>query len=349
MNNIIKKLIAVALVVTMATGCSAANESSGTGSSVSSDKESSSSTESTTISSTESESSSENSSSESSSESTQSASETVSSNESTSGETSKPDDKKEGITVYGKMSLIRTTCALCYDETENVKNDFSDINFTVFDKDGNEVFKGNLIDNKNKEFSMYDGYAFEMQLPEWQEGSSYKIAFENLPVYYADYLLATRTNKEYYQVETTMNEKGKYNATIDMTYYYYSFDYIDPQTGEVTKMKQEIGTHTPIKFSFNYKEKGQKHCYYSVLDENGKLIPNADIVMITDKGEYKTNTGLSGVGHMTGYSNGEMIKQWDVYYNNKLIYTVENTVNWRTSRDISLYGLKLLGIDVTKL
>lgn len=71
--------------------------------------------------------------------------------------------------------------------------------------------------------------------------------------------------------------------------------------------------------------------------------------MKTNKGEYRTNTGKTGIGQMTGYTSGENIKQWDVYYNNVLLRSVENTINRRTSSDINLFGIKLLGIDVTTL
>lgn len=256
---------------------------------------------------------------------------------------------EEEITIYGKLALIRTTYVFCYDTIENMKNSFKDINYTVLDNDGNEVFKGNLEENMNKEFTMYDGIAFEMKVPEWKEGSKYKVAFENLPIYYADYLLGTRTEKENNQVEPVMNADGTFNAVIDIAYYHYSFDYTDPQTGNVTEMSQEIGTDVPIKFSYTYKEKGKKHYYYSVIDENDNLIPNVEVVMKTNKGEYRTNTGSSGLGHMTGYTNGEMIKQWDVYYNNVLLATVDNTINKRTSSDIDIFGLKLLGIDGANL
>ena len=236
MNKIIKKLIAVALVVTMATGCSAANESSNTGSNVSSDKESSSSAESSISSSTESESSSSESSSESSS--SESISESSSSGESS---TSEPEEKKDGITLYGKLYLILTNYVVCNGELESTNNTnyYNDINYTVFDKDGNEVFKGNLIKNMNDEFSMYDGIAFEMQVPEWKEDSTYKVAFENLPEDYSEYLIATRTNKETFQVETTMNENGKYNATVDIEYFFYESSYTDPATGKTSIVKQE--------------------------------------------------------------------------------------------------------------
>lgn len=343
MNKIIKKLIATALVLSLLTGCSASNESSNTNSG-DIGKESSASNESSTSSSTESESSSSESSSESSS--SESISESSSSGESS---TSEPEEKKDGITLCGKLYLIRTTQVFCYDTIENMSNSFDDINYTVFDKDGNEVFKGNLIKNMNEEFSMYDGLAFDMQVPEWKEGSTYKVAFENLPVEYSEILTAARTNRETFEVETTMNENGKYNATVDIEYFFYESSYTDPATGKTSIVKQEFGVNNTISFRHAYKEKGQKHCYYSVLDENDKLIPNAEIIMITEKGEYKTNTGLAGVGQMTGYSSGETIKQWDIYYNNKLLRTVENTIGRRTSSDINLLGLKLIGVDVTKL
>lgn len=255
----------------------------------------------------------------------------------------------EGVTIYGKLYLIRTTQVFCYDSIENISNSFKDINYTVLDNDGNEVFKGNLEENMNKEFTMYDGIAFEMKVPEWKEGSKYKVAFENLPVYYSEYLLAARTNKESNQVETTMNANGSYDAIIDIEYFLFVSDYTDPTTGKTTKITQEMGVNNTISFKYGYKEKGKKHSYFSVIDEKDNLIPNVEIVMKTNKGEYRSNIGKTGIGQMTGYSAGENIKQWDIYYNNVLLKSVENTINRRTSNDINLFGIKLIGIDVSEL
>ena len=260
------------------------------------------------------------------------------------------DNKTDKIEIYGNLTVLRAMSVYYLSNLETQGYDYEDITFVIKDKETGEVYdEGNIHERLNTRFTTQTAIAFNMYVPEWVEGSCYELTFNNLPVYYADAMLSTKTENENNKNETTQNADGTYSVTTDLSYYYYTYDYTDLSTGETTTVEMELGKTVPLSFSYTYNKKGDRHTYYSVVDKNGELVSNAEIVMQTDKGEYRANTGTTGIGHLTGYSRGETIKKWTIYYNNMVLAEINCDLNLRLGVESLWYGLKVNTVDNSAL
>ena len=254
-----------------------------------------------------------------------------------------------------KSETVHLTCALFLytnlnlyykSEINSVETSLDNIKAEIVDSKGDVLHKYNLKDIVIQRLNNY-AY-FDIEVPEWKEGSSYTLKLTNLPVYYATSIGVLTTEDSYDRFETTKNVEGYYDAEVKLDYYAFTYSSVNTE-GETVTVELKNGMDTPLMIDNKVDKDNTSHYYFNVFDKNDKVIPNVEIVMKTEKSETRVNTGDTGLGDMVGFASSEIIERWDLYYNEMLLGTVYNTSNIKTPRMYDYIGLKLDDVDVVNL